>query len=63
MPGTPYFPVYTDCHPPVIDVGCAALIRDGKVKVKQGCEIARLTEKNVIFSDGTSLEVDSIILA
>ena len=47
----------------VIDVGCAALIRDGKVKVKQGCEIARLNKSGATFSDGSSLEADAIILA
>lgn len=47
----------------VVDVGCAELIIDGKVKVKQGAEVARLTETGVIFTDDTSLEADVIILA
>lgn len=29
-------------------VGCAALIHEGKVKVKQGCEIARVSQTGVL---------------
>ncbi|EJC98971.1 uncharacterized protein FOMMEDRAFT_161183 [Fomitiporia mediterranea MF3/22] len=46
-----------------IDVGCAALIINGQVKVKQGVEIDHLTEKRVVFSDGFGLDADAIILA
>ncbi|KAJ7684497.1 FAD/NAD-P-binding domain-containing protein [Mycena polygramma] len=45
------------------DVGCADLIRSGKVKIKHGVEIKRLEKNSVIFTDGSSLEADAIILA
>ncbi|KAF7359206.1 Flavin-binding monooxygenase [Mycena sanguinolenta] len=45
------------------DVGCVDLIRSGKVKVKQGVEIARLEKNSVIFTDGSTLEADAIVLA
>ena len=47
----------------VIDVGCAALIIDGRVKVKHGVEIDHLKKDSVVFTDGTELEADAIILA
>ncbi|KAF7359203.1 FAD/NAD-P-binding domain-containing protein [Mycena sanguinolenta] len=45
------------------DVGCVDLIRSGKVKVKQGVKIARLEKNSVIFTDGSTLEADAIVLA
>ncbi|KAJ6497149.1 FAD/NAD-P-binding domain-containing protein [Mycena vitilis] len=45
------------------DVGCADLIRSGKVKIKHGVEIKRLEKNSVIFTDGSSLDADAIILA
>ena len=47
----------------VIDVGCGALIANGKVEIKQGVEIDHLKSNAVAFTDGTSIEVDDIILA
>ncbi|KAJ7106206.1 FAD/NAD-P-binding domain-containing protein [Mycena epipterygia] len=46
-----------------LDVGCAKLIRDGKVKVKQGVEAARFTEDSLVFTDGSSLPTDVVIYA
>ncbi|EJC98982.1 dimethylaniline monooxygenase [Fomitiporia mediterranea MF3/22] len=46
-----------------IDVGCAALIINGKVKIRQGVEIDHLSEKSVVFNDGSKLDADAIILA
>lgn len=46
-----------------LDVGCAKLIREGKVKVKQGVEVARFTEHSVVFTDGSSLPADVVIYA
>ncbi|KAL4257773.1 hypothetical protein AB1N83_011051 [Pleurotus pulmonarius] len=46
-----------------LDVGCSQLIIDGKVKVKQGVEIARLSSDSVHFTDGSALEADVVILA
>ncbi|KAF7359205.1 Flavin-binding monooxygenase [Mycena sanguinolenta] len=45
------------------DVGCVDLIKSGKVKVKQGVEIARLDKNSVTFTDGSTLETDAIVLA
>ncbi|CZR67774.1 related to monooxygenase [Phialocephala subalpina] len=46
-----------------IDVGCSQLIIDGKIKVKQGCEISEILPDGVVFSDGQKLEADEIIFA
>ena len=46
-----------------IDVGASQLIIDGKIKIKQGVEIERFTSDGVIFTDGTSLEADVVVLA
>jgi len=45
------------------DVGCVDLMRSGKVKIKQGVEIARLEKDSVVFTDGSTLETDAIVLA
>lgn len=41
-----------------IDVGCSRLIADGKVKIKQGVEIEKLTKDGVLFKDGVELKAD-----
>ncbi|KAJ6606257.1 FAD/NAD-P-binding domain-containing protein [Mycena vulgaris] len=46
-----------------LDVGCAELIRSGKVKVKQGVEIAQFNEDSVVFTDGSSQDADAVIFA
>jgi cation diffusion facilitator CzcD-associated flavoprotein CzcO len=46
-----------------IDVGASQLIIDGKIKVKQGQEIARVLEHGLEFEDGTKLDADEIIFA
>ena len=46
-----------------IDVGASRLIADGKIKVKQGVEVERLTEDGVLLTDGTSLPADVVVLA
>ncbi|KAF7313083.1 hypothetical protein MKEN_00994100 [Mycena kentingensis (nom. inval.)] len=46
-----------------LDVGCAQLIRDGKVKVKQGVEPASFTANSIVFTDGSSLEADIVVFA
>ncbi|KAH9836252.1 FAD/NAD-P-binding domain-containing protein [Rhodofomes roseus] len=46
-----------------VDVGCAPLIESGKVKIKQGVEIKRLTENGVIFDDDSELPADLVIWA
>lgn len=46
-----------------IDVGCSQLIIDGKIKVKQGQEIAEVKEHGLRFADGSELEADVIVFA
>ena len=46
-----------------VDVGCAPLIESGKVKVKQGVEVDRLTENGVVFSNGSEQPADLVIWA
>lgn len=46
-----------------IDVGCSQLIADGKIKVKQGQEIAEVKEHGLELGDGTVLEADEIVFA
>ncbi|KAJ7195363.1 dimethylaniline monooxygenase [Mycena pura] len=46
-----------------LDVGCAQLIRDGKVQVKQGVEPVGYTEDSIVFTDGSSLPADVVVFA
>ncbi|KAE8163682.1 hypothetical protein BDV40DRAFT_133871 [Aspergillus tamarii] len=46
-----------------IDVGASQLIVDGKIKVKQGQEIAEIIPEGLRFADGSQLEADEIIFA
>ena len=46
-----------------INAGCSDLIIEGKIKIKQGVEIERLEGDSVRFTDGTSMEVDVVVLA
>ncbi|KAI0132611.1 hypothetical protein BJ170DRAFT_680493 [Xylariales sp. AK1849] len=45
------------------DVGSAALVIDGKVKVKQGQEVAEVLPHGLKFADGSELEADEIVVA
>lgn len=46
-----------------IDVGASQLIVDGKIKIKQGQEIAEIVPNGMKFADGTELPADEIIFA
>ncbi|MEM7126868.1 MAG: NAD(P)/FAD-dependent oxidoreductase [Chloroflexota bacterium] len=46
-----------------IDVGASQLIIDGKVKLKSGENVEKITENSVVLTDGTELEADLIVLA
>ncbi len=46
-----------------INVGCSELIVEGKIKVKQGTQIEFLEGQTVHFSDGSSMDVDAIVVA
>lgn len=46
-----------------IDVGASQMIVDGKIKVKQGQEIAEVLPRGLKFADGSELVADEIIFA
>jgi cation diffusion facilitator CzcD-associated flavoprotein CzcO len=46
-----------------IDVGASQLIADGKIKIKQGQEIAEVLPHGMKFADGTEISADEIIFA
>lgn len=46
-----------------IDVGASQLIADGRIGLKQGVEVERLTADGVVFADGTFLPADVIVMA
>jgi putative flavoprotein involved in K+ transport len=46
-----------------LNIGASDLLIDGKIKLKAGVDIVALNPKQVIFSDGTSLATDIIVLA
>lgn len=46
-----------------IDVGCSELIVGGRIKVKHGVEIGKMSADTVTFSDGDVQQFDAVILA
>lgn len=46
-----------------LDVGCSQLLIDGKIKLKSGVGIERLGAEEVVFTDGTALRTDIVVLA
>jgi putative flavoprotein involved in K+ transport len=46
-----------------INVGCSELIVEGKIRIKQGVEIRQLEGKTVYFTDGTSMDVEFLVVA
>jgi putative flavoprotein involved in K+ transport len=46
-----------------IDVGASQLIIDGKIKLKSGSDVERLTKDGLMLKDGTKLKADVIIYA
>ncbi|KAH7069165.1 hypothetical protein BKA63DRAFT_102280 [Paraphoma chrysanthemicola] len=46
-----------------IDVGASQLIIDGKIKVKQGQELAQILPNGIEFADGSTLDADEIVFA
>lgn len=46
-----------------LNVGASDLIIEQKIKLKSGLDIERLTARKVIFSDGSDLDVDIVVLA
>ncbi|BGP54614.1 hypothetical protein JCM8202v2_002201 [Rhodotorula sphaerocarpa] len=62
-PGGLFIKYFRDGGGYYIDVGCSRLIADGKVKIKQGVEIEKLTKDGILFQDGVELKADIVILA
>jgi putative flavoprotein involved in K+ transport len=46
-----------------IDVGCASLIAQGKIKIRQGVEIERFTPGGIVYTDGSTQPADVVVLA
>ncbi|MCI4678018.1 NAD(P)/FAD-dependent oxidoreductase [Rhodoblastus acidophilus] len=46
-----------------IDVGACDLVADGRIKLKSGVNVARLTENAVVLTDGTELPADLVVYA
>jgi putative flavoprotein involved in K+ transport len=46
-----------------IDVGASQLIIDGKIKLKAGSDVAKLTKTSVVLKDGTELKADLVVYA
>jgi filamentous hemagglutinin family protein len=46
-----------------MDVGCAQLIIDGKVKMKSKVEIDFIDKEGIVFNDGSRIDADIIVLA
>lgn len=46
-----------------IDVGASQLIIDGKIKLKSGVNVEKLTQNSVVLDDGSELEADLVICA
>jgi putative flavoprotein involved in K+ transport len=46
-----------------IDVGACDLVADGRIKLKSGVNVARLTETSVVLTDGTELPADLVVYA
>jgi cation diffusion facilitator CzcD-associated flavoprotein CzcO len=46
-----------------LNVGASDLIIEGKIQIKSGAAIERLTARQVIFTDGSALDADIVVLA
>jgi hypothetical protein len=46
-----------------VNVGASDMIVDGRIKIKSGVEIAGLADHEVVFTDGSRMAVDTIVLA
>jgi cation diffusion facilitator CzcD-associated flavoprotein CzcO len=61
LPYGPNTQIARDKHIPLLDIGTMKHIRAGRIGVHGA--IARFTETGVVFEDGTSLDVDAVVLA
>lgn len=62
-PGGLFIKYFRDGGGYYIGVGAEEMIADGKIKIKQGVEIEKLTETGALFKDGTHIEADTIVCA
>ncbi|GAA6062801.1 hypothetical protein JCM10212_006162 [Sporobolomyces blumeae] len=62
-PGGLFIKYFRDGGGYYIGVGAEEMIADGKIKIKQGVEIEKLSENGVLFKDGTHIEADLIVFA
>jgi putative flavoprotein involved in K+ transport len=46
-----------------IDVGASELVADGRIKLKSGVEVERITANSVVMKDGTELPAELIVYA
>jgi putative flavoprotein involved in K+ transport len=46
-----------------IDVGASELIADGRIKLRSGIEVDRLTETAIVLNDGSELPADLVVYA
>jgi len=61
LPYGPNTQIAQDRSIPLLDIGTMDHIRAGRIRVHPGIE--RFTEKGVVFTDGTWLDVDAVVLA
>lgn len=60
LPYGPNTQIARDRHIPLLDIGTMAHLRAGRIGVHG--EIARFTEDGVLFTDGSALAVDAVVL-
>lgn len=60
LPAAEFAP-YTKKHPPLIDVGFVAALKEGRVKIRTALD--RLTPTDAVFVDGSSEPFDAVIAA
>jgi indole-3-pyruvate monooxygenase len=60
LPYGPNTQIARDRHIPLLDIGTMAHLRAGRISVHG--EIARFTEDGVLFTDGSALAVDAVVL-
>jgi len=46
-----------------LDVGASELVADGRIRLRSGVQIERLTPRTVVLSDGSELEADLVVYA
>jgi indole-3-pyruvate monooxygenase len=61
LPYGPNTQIARDRHIPLLDICTMEHIRSGRIKIHGG--IARFTTSGVVFTDGTELTVDAVVLA